>query len=341
MKDLLAFKLEKISLYRNELRGIATILILIIHGYECRVNFGILDRIFSKSYIGVELFLLLSGIGMWYSYKKDSGNGTSQFYKKRIVKLLPAYLPIISIFAIWKVIVSNGGMIDYLKYITTISYWEKGIGPWFVALIILLYLVTPIAVRIYRKCNEILATVICMTVTLLFIYACMAIFDNEISEHVRFAIGRSMPFYIGLLIGKVLDEHKDKTVNIIYLYVILILIRYPIMGITPFTSSAFALMIMLLIPMIFMLEVLNCAFMNRVLTSIGMISLESYLVNCCFIELAKYYGWISAFDGTNKDTMAYVLICTVGICVSYVIHYAVGMTIKNRIHKRSYTVNKM
>ena len=65
------FPLHKISEYRTELMGLSAIMILICHaeGNDLAMPYY-LRLIMAQGGIGVDIFLLLSGVGMYYSLSK-------------------------------------------------------------------------------------------------------------------------------------------------------------------------------------------------------------------------------------------------------------------------------
>ena len=92
----LNFKYSNISKYRGMLMGIAAISIILFHfSNECKAanlhyypwNEFILNFISSS---GVDIFLILSGYGLYYSFKKN--NNVKKFYKKRFIKILIPYI---------------------------------------------------------------------------------------------------------------------------------------------------------------------------------------------------------------------------------------------------------
>lgn len=69
------FNLNKISEHRTELMGLSAILILICHSVAYIDMPSILHYALSLGNIGVDLFLFLSGMGMWYSLSQTFRGG--------------------------------------------------------------------------------------------------------------------------------------------------------------------------------------------------------------------------------------------------------------------------
>ena len=85
IKDI---ELANISRYRSELMGAAMLFIILFHVPLDRSNefFG-LRRCGN---VGVDMFLFLSGIGLWFSWVKNPS--VWQFYKRRLLRIYPAWL---------------------------------------------------------------------------------------------------------------------------------------------------------------------------------------------------------------------------------------------------------
>lgn len=69
-------ELSDISKFRTELMGVATIMILMCHSlvgtYSVQVS-GYLRKILAYGNQGVDVFLFLSGVGLWYSLQNGGG----------------------------------------------------------------------------------------------------------------------------------------------------------------------------------------------------------------------------------------------------------------------------
>lgn len=138
--------IKKISLYRRELMGVAMLLIMRYHS-----SFPIPSAAISNVYghiryffaIGVDVFLFLSGFGLYYSYHKTPD--LLGFYKKRLLRLLPSYFLII---AGWFAVSTALGIEtpgSFLPKYSLISFFTNGEAAiWFIAAILLLYLVFPL-----------------------------------------------------------------------------------------------------------------------------------------------------------------------------------------------------
>lgn len=71
MKQFTA-EIKDLSTYRTQLMGMATLMIIACHAPASGVVMPhLLTRIFTQGNYGVDLFLLLSGLGVYYSLSKQ------------------------------------------------------------------------------------------------------------------------------------------------------------------------------------------------------------------------------------------------------------------------------
>jgi peptidoglycan/LPS O-acetylase OafA/YrhL len=141
-----------ISKNRQNLMGTSILLILLYHAF-CWIppEQNNLFTLFKYGYIGVDIFMLLSGFGLCYSYTKNS---IIMFYVRRLVRIFPLYIisgTIISMF-----IIQHGedmSIWDFFCNISTLSYYNVGgtYWNWYIPAIVLFYLLFPIMYIGYKK----------------------------------------------------------------------------------------------------------------------------------------------------------------------------------------------
>lgn len=83
-----------ISKYRAVLMGLAIILIMFCHMDIAQEHNGVSATSLAKALhlftVGVDIFLFLSGVGLYYSYTKGK-QPYVKFEKKRLIRILPYY----------------------------------------------------------------------------------------------------------------------------------------------------------------------------------------------------------------------------------------------------------
>ncbi|MEA5014501.1 MAG: acyltransferase [Candidatus Limiplasma sp.] len=82
---------ERLGAYRNELKGIAILWVVFFHALFS-VS-GVLYDIQKIGYGGVDIFFFLTGFGLYHSLGKSQE--LSGYWKRRMGRILPAYLPLI------------------------------------------------------------------------------------------------------------------------------------------------------------------------------------------------------------------------------------------------------
>ncbi len=118
-KKAIAFDLSLLSKYRTELMGVSMLMVLVCHARLHGATFPeVVLSILALGDRGVELFFLLSGIGIFYSlssfYKSDQS--ILSWYKRRLVRILVPYLIIETPFWVFYCINNHlgGGRIPFV-----------------------------------------------------------------------------------------------------------------------------------------------------------------------------------------------------------------------------------
>lgn len=148
-------ELGDLSIYRTELMGIATIMILLCHAHPFGVILPpILSKLFTYGNQGVDIFLFVSGIGLYYSLeKKHDAGGLFYWYKRRYKRILIPYLIIATPFFLYITLLHNENVWYFIKLLSTFSFWIDHKGAWYIALLIPLYLVSPLMKRLCYVLN--------------------------------------------------------------------------------------------------------------------------------------------------------------------------------------------
>ena len=139
--------------YRNEIYGVAAILIIFYHTY-CVAHWD-LFKVFSFGFIGVDLFLIIGGGCLCYSIQNKS---LGHFYLNRLKRIYPLW------FFVWFICVypirifiagENISLLDALWEGTVVLPLITGYGDcdWFTAAILLYYLVFPLLFKIINSRN--------------------------------------------------------------------------------------------------------------------------------------------------------------------------------------------
>lgn len=311
------FNLNLISKYRAELMGGSTLLILICHAAGNDVLMPKwLMYVVAQAQLGVDIFLFLSGMGLYYSLSTNRG-GVKSWYVRRYKRILIPYLAITVPLGIINVIVYHENVLRVLSGISTLQYWISHQAAWFIALLLPLYAVAPCLYRWLKRKGGIK----CIAVFIV-CYA-IALWPTSVSAtsffgNVQFAIIRVPIFVLGMYLGPQILEGKrlgNKTILLSFV------LAGVIMGITrkPCPSYFF-----LVLPILYILtSLLNTTYSinkcNKVLCFFGAISLESYMLNTC---LPKYlHSIMDEFHISDYGNyLFYILVLVVGLALSVIVN---------------------
>jgi peptidoglycan/LPS O-acetylase OafA/YrhL len=111
---------------------------------------GIAELFFSFGSIGVELFIMASGFGLYLSYKKKN-HTWKNFYVRRMLRILPLYwISLILIFSMYRI--GTKSLLYHILLLQSFTPYYLDFGAlWFVGYIFLLYLLFPLLVRLFNN----------------------------------------------------------------------------------------------------------------------------------------------------------------------------------------------
>lgn len=205
MKNI--YKYNILSKYRTELMGVAILWVIFFHS-PIQINNSILNTIKTIGYGGVDIFLMLSGFGLYYAYKKN--NNIKLFYKRRIIRLLPTYLPILIVYCILYYIMGKINFKTLIMNITTLSFWFNTSYrfDWYIPATIALYLVSPIILQNFfkNKTDKLKYSVIGICI-LIGMFLSILIINSE-TKYLLIFTSRIPIFCIGIIIGYWSDINK-------------------------------------------------------------------------------------------------------------------------------------
>ena len=135
--------LSLLSKYRTELMGFA-ILIIVLYHFCNRGGTSLIDKtarfLFSQGYVGVDIFLVVSGLGLTYSMLKD--DNIKLYYHKRWVRIFP-FFTFITLVECWIIRGEPFGLA--LLRSTTLGYWFGfPYIDWYIPALVGLYVIYPL-----------------------------------------------------------------------------------------------------------------------------------------------------------------------------------------------------
>ena len=142
--------LNDLSTYRGALMGFAIIIVVLYH-FCNRGGTDAIDNVFraafSQGYVGVDIFMVLSGLGLTYSLSKNEN--FREYYIKRWVRIFP-FFTFITLIECW--IIRGETFWLALLRSTTLGYWFGfPYIDWYIPALVGLYVIFPLIYRCIVK----------------------------------------------------------------------------------------------------------------------------------------------------------------------------------------------
>lgn len=267
------FTTKDISTYRSELMGWSIMWIMMLHFTFTQIKpLGFLAQ---YGFAGVDIFMLVSGFGLYFSLEKNSH--IISFYKKRFLRIFPTYY-ILGIFA--SILLYHDTILTYLFRYTTIGFWTGGVySAWYIPSIVFLYLCTPFIKKLYDHKLLIIIILICV-LCLITSYILVANDYIPKSEPHFFLLCRIPSFLFGMTCAYWV---KNDIANKYYYFILLTgipfcIYLYPLHH-TIYNYKYLSLVFLLpLFAFIFVTISKYCHSINPIISKIGKASLEIYII---------------------------------------------------------------
>lgn len=272
--------------------------------------------------MGVEIFLLCSGICLYFSFVKNSD--IIAFLQKRLSRLFWPVVIIDGAYWVYLCIISadGNGWPDFFERITLLKFWLSGDQQiWFVSLILVCYLLYPyIYSAFFSEAREkkagwarcLLLILIAVSFTVLLMMS-----HPDVYDRVEIALTRLPVFILGCYLGRYVYEKRQLprwSVAVIIAIDILslaVLEQGVLHGIWKRYFYLFGgVALTFTIPAV--LKFLNCKTINRICAFFGKISLNLYLSHIMVIRL---YKMTEFYDG--KRVIHYLVVLALSILVAW------------------------
>lgn len=147
---------QLLSRYRGELMGLAMLAVMLFHAYRLPLTALPLRALRQVGFAGVDVFLLLSGMGICCSLYRREGESYGRYLGRRLRRLLPAFWLVVGGYS---AALAAAGRITpdvILWNLTTLAYWfrmPEGFN-WYMSAILVFYLAAPLYFRLFRRCRR-------------------------------------------------------------------------------------------------------------------------------------------------------------------------------------------
>lgn len=327
MKTRIEF--SDISRYRGELMGLAMLFVMLFH-VAMPKSYAMYGLVRCGN-VGVDMFLLLSGIGLWYAWSKRPR--LIDFYWRRYIRIYPAWLLMACLFYIPNFMETQGsGYSPNMGHLIANiafnwSFWRiDDLTFWFIPAIMMLYTFAPAYMWLIERHAEYRWMPI-----LFMLLAVMVQYYPPVHHsvgHLEIFFSRIPIFLIGINMGSWVKESRSMNGSSIWLMLAVLAVslamciefeqswrgRFPLflerMVYIPLTLSGIMLLTI----------VLSHApkTVNKALAFVGGISLELYLIHIQFVlKYIKPYKW-----GYCLTALAMI---AVSLVLAWLLHRLVGL----------------
>lgn len=326
---------------RNAIYGVLAIWIILFHinrRLGGSIQIPVLKQLILSGNFGVDIFMFFSGCCLYLSMVKKLD--VKEFYKRRVLRLLPSYLIISTPFWLWRSLVEaprDGGGFHFIRFfgdISSATFWLTGVETtWFVFAIFAFYLLFP---QIYKTVNKGMksALILLAVVYILNIIGihCIPIYDDSSIAWTRLPV-----FILGTMAGKYIDEFDlgrlKKNTRLFLLagvsgILIITLIIFPLSTIIDGERIPSEYMWLLYGPLTVLVVILLTALLGshekgngivrRILEATGAMSLELYMSHIIILHWFTYYGWLEKFG-----LWTFLMIIAMALVVSWGVHYII------------------
>ena len=301
-------ELADISRYRGELMGAAMLFIILFHVQLPRSDmfFG-LRRMGN---IGVDLFLFLSGIGLWFSWMKDrEGENLRQktvgFYLRRLLRIYPTWLVMASLFYVGDFMGAGKYSKDLADLLGDVlvnwDFWlHDELTFWYIPATMMLYLLAPPYMELIRRHPIYRWLPVVMVMWCVIVQWVTPI--HQAVGHIEIFWSRVPIFFIGINMSEAVRGKQSVDGQAIWLILLMFGVALSAsIFLEQVRHGQFPLFVerMLYIPLtVTTVLLLNAVFrhtpqwFNRALSFVGAVSLEIYLIHSHFVLVhLERLGW--------------------------------------------------
>lgn len=318
---------------RAHMMGFAIILIMAFHWAENYTLLtdsppAILDPLVEVGSCGVEIFLFLSGIGLYFSYTRT--RNLKSFYLKRLVTILVPYLILAAPYLLWQdFIYQQNGIKTFLADLTMLTAFQSSNRQcWYVALILLLYLVFPLFYRFLERQSTV--RFILLEAIFMALPVALQIYNLELFSLAQIALTRVPTFIMGIYCGRLVYEKKP-----LRWFPVLMAVSFVAFKAIDFygksaglrTTVAIrywraALMLLIMVLITLLLDRFPLPRIKALLNAAAPMTLELYLAH---VEVRRIFPRI--FHNCwnfSAVTLAYISIIAISVPIAWYVHQKAG-----------------
>lgn len=287
-----SIELANISRFRAEQMGAAMLFVILFHVALDRGDpFYGLRRCGN---VGVDIFLFLSGVGLWFSWVKTPD--VLRFYRRRLLRIVPTWIVVATAFYLPDYLGArrfSHSIVDLIGDITiNWDFWlHDELTFWYVPAIMALYLVAPWYMQLVQSRPVYRWLPLLMVIWCVMVQWVLPI--HHAVGHIEIFWSRVPIFFIGINFGEMVRTHRQLSSDAVWLLLVTFLMTFgTCLYLEQVRHGHFPLFVerMLYIPFtVCTVLVMNRIFrrtpqwVNRSFRLVGALSLEAYLIHIHFV----------------------------------------------------------
>ena len=287
-----SIELANISRFRAEQMGAAMLFVILFHVALDRGDpFYGLRRCGN---VGVDIFLFLSGVGLWFSWVKTPD--VLRFYRRRLLRIVPTWIVVAMAFYLPDYLGArrfSHSIVDLIGDITiNWDFWlHDELTFWYVPAIMALYLAAPWYMRLIQSRPVYRWLPLLMVIWCVMVQWVLPI--HHAVGHIEIFWSRVPIFFIGINFGEMVRTRRQLPSEAVWLLLVTFLMTFgTCLYLEQVRHGQFPLFVerMLYIPFtVCTVLVMNRIFrrtpqwVNRSFRLVGALSLEAYLIHIHFV----------------------------------------------------------
>lgn len=287
-----SIELANISRFRAEQMGAAMLFVILFHVALDRGDpFYGLRRCGN---VGVDIFLFLSGVGLWFSWVKTPD--VLRFYRRRLLRIVPTWIVVATAFYLPDYLGArrfSHSIVDLIGDITiNWDFWlHDELTFWYVPAIMALYLAAPWYMRLIQSRPVYRWLPLLMVIWCVMVQWVLPI--HHAVGHIEIFWSRVPIFFIGINFGEMVRTRRQLPSEAVWLLLVTFLMTFgTCLYLEQVRHGQFPLFVerMLYIPFtVCTVLVMNRIFrrtpqwVNRSFRLVGALSLEAYLIHIHFV----------------------------------------------------------
>lgn len=328
-----------LSRYRSALMGVATLWVMLFHAYPFEFGVLPLDAFKAVGFCGVDLFILLSGMGLSVSLQKRAGQERlGAYYRRRLSRILPAYWLVVGVYSLWLRLQGRISLTVAAWSMSTLHYWFDipNSFNWYVPAQLAFYLIAPFYVgRLVRCRHREVPTLLAFPVS----FALCRLSGILGVSYLTDFLYRIPAFAIGCLLGCYLLEGRELTARDKAMWGCLAVCG-AVLGILRLTGTIYIsfcyVITALAVPVCLLLckglEKLPWRGPERFLRLLGTNSLEIYLLNV--VVTREFDTLAPLLDRGPRHLFYYAVVYTLNILLALLLHRGIE-AVRSRWEKRA------